>query len=268
MSPKAQALLIFFAVVRTALGQPDESEGKPPLAVPEPQPERSVSDKFTITVVLYNEAVKQRDILSLAVPELVRFFGESTDIQIELSGNELPLYDERTGNALLLYMTGQDAIVRLNEVEKRKLGEYLRSGGLLYAEDIVSGGSRVGPDRGGGVAGTPFDRQFKALMKDPLILGNRGKRWRKISNAHPLYSNYFDFPDGPPLAGTYDGNVFSLEMLEYRGRIAVIFSDLNLSWYWATLDAEGRDRSLQFGVNLIVWALTQRFAGRPLPTSR
>ena len=61
----------------------------------------------------------------------------------------------------------------------------------------------------------------------------------------------------PPMGGAPSGNVFDLEMLEVRGRVAVVFSDLNISWYWGDQNAEGRERGLQFGVNLIVYALTQ-----------
>jgi hypothetical protein len=70
------------------------------------------------------------------------------------------------------------------------------------------------------------------------------------------------------LSGAHHGNVFALEGLELRGRLAVIFSDLNISYFWGNLYADGRDRSLQFGSNLIVFALTQKYAGRPLPIGR
>lgn len=265
----ARILLLLLIPSSAAFAQLEEEppEERKPLSVPEPQRQRPTHDKLTITVVDYRDAIKQRDIFSLAVPELIGFFREFTDVEVDLDLNKLPLYDDLILNSLLLYMTGQDAVLRLSKAEKRNLGKYLKAGGLLFAEDIVSGESNT-PPRGGGVSGTPFDRQFKVLIKDPLVLGSQGKRWRKVPKSHPIYSLYFEFRDGPPLSGTFDGNVFDLEMLEYRGRIAVVFSDLNLSWYWATLDAEGRDRPLQIGVNLIIQALTQRFAGRPLPTRR
>jgi len=214
----------------------------------------------------YQGAVKERDLFIQALPGLVDFLGESTDIEVDVRTKKLPLFNARIMDALLIYMTGQDAQLRLGEVEKKNLGQYLKQGGFLFAEDVVSGGFRGTPPPGAGVVGTPFDRQFKALMKDPQVLGSQGGSWRRIPKKHPLYSNYFDFLDGPPLSATTDGNVFDLEMLEYRGRIAVVFSDLNISWYWATQDAKGRDRCLQLGVNLVVQALTQRFAGAPLPT--
>jgi hypothetical protein len=257
-------LFLFILIARLASAQ--EAEERPDLSIPEPEPQRPSLDTFTIVLAEYQEAVKERDLFIQALPRLIGFLQQSTDIEIDLRTKKLPLFDARVMDALMIYMTGQDAHLRLYEEEKKNLGKYLKQGGFLFAEDVVSGGLRGAPPSGGGVEGTPFDRQFKALMKDPQVLGTQGGSWRKIPKKHPLYSNYFDFLDGPPLSATTGGNVFDLEMLEYRGRIAVVFSDLNISWYWATQDAEGRDRYLQMGVNLVVQALTQRFAGAPLPT--
>ena len=263
-------LLVLAAAVPLAFAQEEE---KPDLDIREPERQRLALDRFAITVVDYNHAVRNRDIFNLAIPELIRFFEESTDIEVKLDWNVCALLAKPIPDALMLYMTGQDAVVHLGEGEKKALGQYLRQDGFLFAEDVLSGGTPNVPPRGAGVAGTPFDQQFKALMRDPLVLGSQGRRWTPIPNTHPLYFNYFDFSDGPPLSVSVSGKVLSLEMLEHRGRIAVVFSDINLSWYWATPDAEGRDRPLQLGVNLIVQALTNRFAGperreRPPPRPR
>jgi len=46
----------------------------------------------------------------------------------------------------------------------------------------------------------------------------------------------------------------------------VIFSDLNISWYWGAPLADSRDRGLQFGCNLIIYAMTQQaMQRRPQP---
>ena len=169
----------------------------------------------------------------------------------------------------MIYMTGNDAVLQISDTEKTNLGDYLKNGGFLYAEEIRQSDAENGLDnKEAGVSGTPFDRQFKALLKDPKVLGGQGGRWRKIPKNAPIYSSYFDFPDGPPMNGARRGNVFALEALELRGRTAVVFSDLNISWFWGNRDADGRDRNLQFGTNLVVFALTKQFAGRPLPVGR
>lgn len=243
---------------------------RPDLSVPEPTRQRSTpapGSSLTIVQVDYNNAIKEHDYLSLAADQLVRFTRAATDIEVQLNWRKLTFDDPRIMDALMLYMTGYDVVMRVNKSEKNNLAQYLRTGGLLFAEDILP---LVTNERNlrAGITGTPFDRQFKALLKDPQVLGSQGGRWRKLPKTHPLYSAYFDFPDGPPMSGSRLGNVFALEALELRGRVAVIFSDLNISWFWGNLDAEGRDRSLQFGTNLVVFALTKKYAGRPLPLGR
>ena len=262
--PRA-SLLLTLLLATPALAQ-DE---RPPVSIPQPKHQR-VTPKpgapLAIVQVNYKYAVKERDYLSLAAQELVKFTRISTQLEVPLHSRILTLDDPRIADALMLYMTGFDCVVRIDEREKKGLARYLRSGGLLFAEDILP--LEVNFRRSAGVAGTPFDRQFKALLKDPQVLGSRGGHWRKLPNTDPLYSAYFDFPDGPPLSGTDRGNVFALEVIELKGRIAVIFSDLNISWFWGNLDAEGRNRSLQFGTNLFICALAQKYAGQPLPFRR
>ena len=257
--------LLILLLVTPAFAQ-DE---RPPISIP--QPERQLATPasgrpLTIVQVNYHKAVKERDYLSLAVQELVTFTRIATQLEAPLHSRVLTLDDPSITDALMLYMTGFDCVMQISDREKKGLAHYLRRGGLLFAEDILPLEENVRGDAG--VAGTPFDRQFKALLKDPQVLGSAGTRWRKLPKNDPLYSVYFDFPDGPPLSGTNRGNVFALEAIELKGRIAVIFSDLNISWFWGNRDAEGRNRSLQFGTNLLIYALAQKHAGRPLPVSR
>ena len=242
---------------------------RPPVSIPQPEHQRvtpTPGSPLTVVQVNYKYAVKERDYLSLAAQELVSFTRTSTQLEVPLHSRILTLDDPRIADALMLYMTGFDCVMRIDEQEKKGLAHYLRSGGLLFAEDILPLEANL--RESAGVAGTPFDQQFKALLKDPQVLGSKGGHWRKLPKSDPLYSAYFDFSDGPPLSGTNRGNVFALEAIELKGRIAVIFSDLNISWFWGNLNADGRDRSLQFGTNLLICALAQKYAGRPLPFRR
>jgi hypothetical protein len=238
---------------------------RPRFSVPEPKAaERRPAGALTITELQYQMAT-QSDRFPTALPELVRFFkgvSGARKLETEINWNQLPADSPHLRQAALLYMTGNQAVLQFSEAEKKGLAEYLLGGGLLYAEDIRPSnapGGLAGSDAG--VEGTPFDRQFKALMRDPLVLGEAGARWEKVPKSHPLYAICFDFADGPPMGAAQGGNVHELAMLTLRGRAAVIFSDLNISWYWGDPLAESRDRGLQFGANLIVFAMTQRAAG-------
>jgi len=259
-------LLLVVLLCTPATAQND----RPSLSVPEPTRKHSTprpEGDYTIIHVDYNDAIKGRDYISMATQELVSYASMAAKLKVQLNWRTLSLDHPRIIGALMLYMTGSDGALRLNDAEKQGLAQYLRQGGFLYAEDIMPLETNI-RTLNGGVAGTPFDRQFKALLKDPKVLSNQGGRWRKIPKNDPIYSSYFDFPDGPPMNGAPYGNVFALEALELRGRTAVVFSDLNISWFWGNRDADGRDRNLQFGTNLVVFALTKQFAGRPLPVGR
>ena len=49
-----------------------------------------------------------------------------------------------------------------------------------------------------------------------------------------------------------------------RGRVAVLFSDLNLTYFWGDPQAHSRAPSLRFGVNLLVFAIDRQQAGPAL----
>ena len=101
-----------------------------------------------------------------------------------------------------------------------------------------------------------------------------GRDWtfEKIPNDHPVYHCYFDF-DGPPPAHDclYDGNstpggrVQALSYLEgifLDGYLVVIHSNKDLSdWWLNVIGSQGvradNTRQLQFGVNMIIYALTR-----------
>ncbi|MEW6750017.1 MAG: DUF4159 domain-containing protein [Candidatus Latescibacterota bacterium] len=256
MSAPRWSGVVVVLLAGAALAQPEE---KPRMQVPEPKREQAPAGDFLLVQVDYEVADQHRDRFAQAVPELVKFVAQVPRLQLQARWRTRSLAHAGIAQATLLYMTGFDATLRLSEAEKTNLGKYLRGGGFLFAEDIRHADATNGLDgKGAGTVGTPFDRQFKDLMRDPLVLGGDGDKWEKMPKGHPIYASFYDFPDGPPLGGAPGGNVFDLEMLRLRGRVAVVFSDLNISYYWGDPLADARERGLQFGANLVVFAMTQR----------
>lgn len=228
------------------------------ILIQDPENKRNIKGFFNMSVIDYDLANKSTDRFPTAVEELMRYMRDNTRINAKIEGVTLRLSDTQIFKQPFLYMTGNNAIFQFSQTEKENMGEYLRQGGFLYAEDIRHANSEGSLENSGaGTAGTIFDRQFKALMKDELVLSGDGARWQRVTKDHKLFESFYDFGDGPPKGGAPGGNVFDLEMLELRGRVAVVFSDLNISWYWGDPNADARERGLQFGVNLIVFALTQ-----------
>ena len=228
------------------------------ILIQDPDNKRNIKGFFNMTVVDYDLADKSVDRFPTAVEELMRYIRDHSRVNARIEGTTLRLSDPGVMKAPFIYLTGNSAVFQFTNTEKENLGEYLKNGGFLFAEEIRRADPETGLDqKNAGVQGTLFDRQFKALMEDPDVLGSDGSKWQKIPKDHDLYYSFFDFEDGPPMGGAPGGNVFDLEMLELRGRVAVVFSDLNISWYWGDPNADARERGLQFGVNLIVYALTQ-----------
>ena len=227
--------------------------------IQDPDNKQAIKGFFNMTVIDYDLANKSSDRFPTAVEELMRYMRDHTNIKARIAGTTVELSDPSIMDAPYLYMTGgANVVMQISDTEKTNLGDYLRAGGFLYAEDIRQSDATDGLEgKSAGVEGSPYDRQFKALVKDPKVLGSDGDKWQKIPKTHSLYYSFYDFPDGPPMGGAQGGNVFDLEMLELRGRVAVVFSDLNISWYWGDPLSDAKERGLQFGVNLIVFALTQ-----------
>ena len=255
-SPAVIALILLH---RGGAGEADE---RGQIQLPEPVAAVQAREGLLLVGLTYPGARQGRDRFISALPELIKFYRNSTRLKTDVAYAEFSAGDPRLEQALFLYLTGYDAVLQFSDEDKRHLGAYLRTGGLLFADDVRP--DRPGaPSRDVGTPNTPFDRQLKSLVKDPLVLGNAGTRWRVIPKDHPLYHCYFDFSDGPPLTGAPGAEIVDLEMLEVRGRVAVIFSDLNLTFSWANSEARFGPRSLRLGANLIVFATAQRIAGAP-----
>ncbi|HJP32994.1 MAG TPA: DUF4159 domain-containing protein [Candidatus Latescibacteria bacterium] len=258
------------SLVALATAQPPDSlvtdtRVELPTIEPERQP-RHTAGVHRLVALKYARMAEGTDHFSAALPELAAFLDSDVEVaDTRFVSEEHDLGSFSFEGALLVMLTGNRATLNPNDTQKKRLGAYLRGGGLLFAEDVRSL-AFFDTARDVGQSGTPFDRQLKALIADPQVLERAGRNWRPVARNHPLYRSYFQFPAGPPMSGTAGGRlanarVTELEQLEYRGRVAVVFSDLNISFAWSTSEAVGRQRSLQFGANLVIFALAQYAAG-------
>jgi hypothetical protein len=219
--------------------------------------------------VRYRGADPQRDAFGRALPALAEYLRQEDDPGVRLRWRAMSLDTPGIGESGLLYLTGHDARMQLSDAEKQALGRYLRGGGLLFAEDVRHSDAATGlKGKGAGMPGTPFDLQLKALMRDPLVLGVEGEAWEPIPADHPIYASPHRFVSGPPLGGAPKGQVVRLERLRVRGRTAVIFSDLNLSWYWGDPRATRPEEGLRFGANLAAYAFDRQIHRPPEPRDR
>ena len=98
--------------------------------------------------------------------------------------------------------------------------------------------------------------------------------WERLPNSHPLYHCFFDFPDGPPVGcywksyGNWEGARPPwgyLQAVILDRRVVALLGDQRYANAWGDWGRKGLStyaaldptRPLQFGVNLLIFALTQ-----------
>ncbi len=152
---------------------------------------------------------------------------------------------------------------RLTESETGNIGRYLVSGGFMFVDIIPYYG------------GMPADSSFRLMFREALATQDLryGKDWvfEVLPNSHPLFHCYFDF-DGPPRNLKFGASggigVDPLEAIIIDGRVLAILSRIFFTNCWGDWGPGGYHATdlygnndpgphFKFGVNLIVFALTQ-----------
>lgn len=153
---------------------------------------------------------------------------------VSLGSNELHTYP-------FLFMTGHGNIT-VNNSEADNLREYLDNGGFLYVDD----------DYG-------LDKYFRAMLgkvypDEELI---------ELPFNHPIYKQVFEFREGLPKIHEHDNKPPKGYGLFRNGRLVVFYSyESNLSDGWADAEIHNdppalRQKALEMGANILVYALTQ-----------
>ncbi len=199
---------------------------------------------------------------------LARAMNEYTDIKTDVAG-EINIDSDELMKIPWIYI--EDRLpFSLTESEARNLGRYLLSGGFLFADDGMC------------AVGNPGDLSLRQVFKDALaaqgIMHGRDWTFVPIPNDHPIYHCFFDFDDGPPIGADYWNHIIPgdnippfchdhLDGVNIEDRLVGIMSnkDYTEPWgfwedpkgAWTFLRAWDNTRQLQFGVNLVVFALTQ-----------
>jgi hypothetical protein len=229
---------------------------------------------FCRLAVVYSEAMSARlygnsgqTYFELFVRPVVRNLAEAmnryTDVKTDVFG-QITLDDaELVKTPWVFFMSHFN--FRLSDSELTGLGRYLRYGGFVFADTI-----------GGLLA---YRSGFHAIVGNiTAALEAQGvpkPTFQKLPNSHPIYHCYFDFDAPPaagdaPVAGNREYNLSPtdyLEGMEVDGRLSVVLSRKAyyspwLPGIWGTGEGGSYEKldpgpALRFGVNLIVFALTQ-----------
>ena len=185
-----------------------------------------------------------------ALQNLVDALNEYSNIQADFSAR-LPLSSRELLDTPWVFVPPMG--FTLTEGELENLGRYLTSGGFL----LLDASGSVGGD---------VDAFFRQMVKDALGKVGKDARFFRLPQDHPIYHSFFDF-DRPPGGGTGVSGVRIdyLMGVEVDRRLAVVLSYQSLAYFWENVpfrnirkDYTDNSRYLQFGINTIVFALTQQ----------
>ena len=159
--------------------------------------------------------------------------------------NHVYLNSNKIHDLPFVYVTTNEMFEVMKQ-EKDNLKKYFDNGGFMVIEDAQPQTEH-----------SRSSASLKRMIRD--VIPN--VRFAPIPKDHPLYHCFFDFPDGPPQGaelGTTDGitarQIYYLEGVWYKGRLAVVYSDKGYIIKWNS--GSNNDPQLRMGVNMIVYALT------------
>jgi hypothetical protein len=154
-----------------------------------------------------------------------------------------------------------DQQFQLSKTEKNNLKQYLKNGGFLVVDNATASQDN-----------SPAGASLKQMIKD--VIGS--ERLEPIPNSDPIFHTPFElggppsgsvnemqrvgtFPDGQPSL-IIPSESKTLLGVRVDGRLAVVYSNMG---YFVKWNADtGNDPQLKMGVNLILFALSQKKTSR------
>jgi len=175
-----------------------------------------------------------------SLPNLLDAVRERTNLPVAEREQVLQLGNPALWEVPYLYMTGHGN-VRFSVEEITNLRRFLENGGFLHADD------NYGMDES-------FRREIARVLPDrPLV---------EVPLDHPVYRIIYEFPQGVPKVHEHDGLPAQAFGIFLEDRLAVFYTyqaDLGDGWEDPDVhdDPEAvREKALQMGVNLFVYAVT------------
>lgn len=187
------------------------------------------------------------DSAPLLAANIIDTLARYTALALAPQGVVVPLGSSDLMRYPLVYLTGHLPL-RFSEQERRNLRTFVDRGGMLFVDDHNH----------------DIDGVFHRTATEEL--GRLFGPLVELPNDHPLYSAFFQFPDGPPttsqeLNGWGDNLVHRhLLAVQRHGRIAVLYSSKDYSSEWDYHPETKRFYSVdntRFAVNVVVYALTR-----------
>ena len=183
-----------------------------------------------------------------ALPSLARELRLRTSVEISIEPHAMRLDDHDLFRRPLLVMQGDRDYGALPRAQAERLKAWLEAGGFLFVDNVGA----AGPEEG-------FDRAIRAELgrlfpRAPLV---------RIPQEHVIYRDFYRLSR---VAGRTTARPY-LEGVALEGRLAVVYSQLDLTGAWAR-DAVGtweydvlpggeqqRELAFRLGINIAQYAL-------------
>lgn len=176
-----------------------------------------------------------------SLTNLLKTISERTSIRAAPREEVVEITDAKLFEHPYIYMTGHGN-VRFTDEEVKVLRAYFAAGGFLHADD------NYGMD-------TTFRREIEGIFPDsPLV---------ELPFDHPIYSSFYEFPNGLPKIHEHDGKPAQGFGVFYENRLVIFYTyECDLGDGWEDPDVhndppEKREQALRMGVNIVMYSLTQ-----------
>jgi hypothetical protein len=186
------------------------------------------------------------------IRNLVNALNTYTDIRADVG--EAFSIDSRSVFKVPIIFVSYHVPFNASPTDAHNVGEYLMAGGFLYSDTLAHSAKVV-------------YKNIQKLWRDALssVGQMHGVHWdfERIPEDHGIYHCYFDF-SGPPAGfdNFYGGDAqyLSVDYLNgvfIEGRLLGLCTSKNYWQPWSDWHGADNTRALQFGVNIIIFALTQ-----------
>lgn len=176
-----------------------------------------------------------------ALSNLITFTKQRLPISISESYRDVSLGSRDLYSYPFVFLTGHGNIT-LNNSEVSNLRAYLENGGFLYIDDDYGLDEFIRP-------------VLKKVFPDEELI--------ELPFSHPIYKQVFEFENGLPKIHEHDNEAPKGYGLFRNGKLVVFYTyESNLSDGWADPEihnnpASIRQKALEMGANILVYALTQ-----------
>ncbi|MUH36882.1 DUF4159 domain-containing protein [Zobellia amurskyensis] len=173
-----------------------------------------------------------------ALPNLIKFCNENAGTSLNEKPETVEVGSSTIFQYPFLHMTGHGNVV-FSDNEAQNLRTYLFSGGFLHIDDNY------------GMA--PY-------LKKALEKAFPNSTLEELGNDHPIFKEFYKFPEGLPKIHEHDGKRPQALGLFHENRLILLFtteSDLGDGWEDPTVHNDPkkiRAQALQMGANIILYA--------------